>query len=384
MSSTVASNELMQESATFNDDAPRNCDTTPTIPINLISHLILPFLQDRRTWNAICSANKELHQAGLRMTPPWPATKLKLGRRVGVLKFSPCGSFLASGTFSPPYLVHFCDRRGRKMYLTGHTSGVQLLAFSNDGNYLASLGCSHDNGTSIRIWKTDSTTRWPQSERNLPGHQGVITCLDFSPSDSTLLVSGHQGAIKLWNVEQEVCIYSFDHSCGSIQSLYFPVQDEGHKCIFVTARGSLIRTWWNDPSGSIESDIVNMPGLGQVWTSAFFHCGSLLAAVSLDGSTVTLYDMRVMTVVRRLSIHGNTLVLGPSNGLDFSPSGKTLVFGFNNNEIQIREVPDLNLLRRLLQPDASAPTSNGVVAFEPSGQFVASAGGDENIRLWTL
>jgi WD40 repeat protein len=124
--------------------------------------------------------------------------------------------------------------------------------------------------------------------------------LDFSPGDSNILASGDAGAaIKLWNVEQEVCIYSFDNRCGYIQSLCFPVQDEGQKCIFVTEYGSLIRTWWNDFS-DIESDIVGMPGLGGVGTSAFSHCGSLLAATSPDGFTVTIYNMITLTVVRRL------------------------------------------------------------------------------------
>jgi hypothetical protein len=87
------SNERTAEAAARNTNEPRDeCDASPVIPINLIALLILPFLQDRRTWNAVCSANKELHEASMIMTPPsWPATKLILGQRVGALKFSPCG-----------------------------------------------------------------------------------------------------------------------------------------------------------------------------------------------------------------------------------------------------------------------------------------------------
>jgi WD40 repeat protein len=75
--------------------------------------------------------------------------------------------------------------------------------------------------------------------------------------------------------------------------------------------------------------------------------------------------------------------------LAFSPGDKTLVFRFTPDEIQIREVPDLNIKRRFIKrrlwrPDASAHTYNGMVAFDPSGQFLASAAPDENVRLWTL
>jgi WD40 repeat protein len=272
--STVASNQSTEEAASHNDDERQESGTTPAIPINVISHWVLPFVQDRLTWNAICSANKELHGAGMRMTPPWPETTLKLGQRVKALKFSPCGSFLASGSILSPYLVHICDRRGSLTRLIGHTSAIRHLSFSKDGKYLASAG----NDKSIRIWPTNSTRVPQQSVKKLSGHLCSITYLDFSPDDSNLLASGGASESKLWNVEQEVCIYSFNHRCECIRSLCFlPAREKRHTCTFVTSTGSLIRTSWDDLSG-ITSDIVIMPGLGKVHTSTFSHCGSLFAA----------------------------------------------------------------------------------------------------------
>jgi hypothetical protein len=67
--SIVASNENTEEAASGNDNARQEHDPTPTIPINVISHWVLPFVQNRQTWNADCSANKELHGASMRMTP---------------------------------------------------------------------------------------------------------------------------------------------------------------------------------------------------------------------------------------------------------------------------------------------------------------------------
>ena len=81
---------------------------------------------------------------------------------------------------------------------------------------------------------------------------------------------------------------TFYHICGSIQCLSFPARDEGHIYIFATSTGSRIRTCWDDDLSGITSDIVAMPGLGQVQISAFSHCGSLLAAGSSGGYTVTV------------------------------------------------------------------------------------------------
>jgi hypothetical protein len=44
----------------------------------------------------------------------------------------------------------------------------------------------------------------------------------------------------------------------------------------------------------------------------------------------------------------------------------------------------LSIRRRMLQLGASAHTSTGAVAFDPSGQFLASVGGAQKVRLWTL
>ena len=157
----------------LDDGARQEFDRAPVIPTNVIFDLILPFLYDRRTWNSICSVNKELHDDGMERTPPWPETKVYLGRSQdhgtrSSLKFSPCGSFLANGAS----LLSICDRRrGRITCLIGHTSSIRHLSFSKDGKYLASSGA--DN--SIRIWPTNPTTGLPQqSDKTLLGTKALL------------------------------------------------------------------------------------------------------------------------------------------------------------------------------------------------------------------
>jgi WD40 repeat protein len=96
---------------------------------------------------------------------------------------------------SPPYLVHICDRHGTQIFLRGHTSSVFFLSFSNDGNYLASAGCS-DYDKSIRIWPTKPTTRLPQqSDKTLPrGTKTLSLAWIFHPATQ---VSRHLGTLVL-------------------------------------------------------------------------------------------------------------------------------------------------------------------------------------------
>ena len=126
-----------------------------------------------------------------------------------------------------------------------------------------------------------------------------------------------------------------------------------------------------------------MPGLGQVHTSSFSHCGSLLAAASDIGRVrLTLYDMKTMSVVQRVNTDDG--LLGIYHGLVFSPNGKTLVFG--SYEFLVFQVHDLNIRRRLVgQQDANIPDVSTDIAFDPSSQFVATIGLDYNVvRLLSL
>jgi hypothetical protein len=75
--------------------------------------------------------------------------------------------------------------------------------------------------------------------------------------------------------------------------------------MFAKSDGTLVRTCWNDLSGAIASDIVDMPRLDlEVQQSAFSHCGSLFAAMTHEefqfGALVhvSLHNMETMSAVR--------------------------------------------------------------------------------------
>jgi WD40 repeat protein len=388
-----------KEHKALNGDAPEECDRTPAIPTNIIFDLILPifdlilpFVQDRRTWNSVCSATKELYAAGMGMTPPWPETKFNLGQKTGSLKFSPCGSFLACGSRTAPYRVYICDRRGRITRLTGHTSCVSHLSFSKDGKFLVSAG---NQDRSIRIWSTNFTGLPEQSRKSLQGQRRAIECFAFAPDDSNVFVAAGFNEIKVWNVETEVCTHNLYHRGGSIRSMFFPAGGIDRTCNFVTSEGSLIRTCWNELSGTTASDIVNMLGMGQILKSTFSPCGSLLAVLShdqyLSGRVqvdVTLFDMKAMSVVQSLTLDDReyTPRVFISDALAFSPNGKTIVCHFGRSEILVLQVHDLNIRHDMNIRRRHDPCGNiSVVAFDPSSQCVASGATSDNyVRLWTF
>ena len=85
------------------------------------------------------------------------------------------------------------DPHGHRLIATlkGHTAAVKTVAFSPDGQYLASAG----NDRTIQIWETQTWTL----KFILPGHGWPITQLTFS-HPQTLWSSSWDFSLKCWDL----------------------------------------------------------------------------------------------------------------------------------------------------------------------------------------
>ena len=117
--------------------------------------------------------------------------------------------------------VHLWDARTgeHRANFVGHTDPVVALAFSPDGNTLAS-----GSFREIRLWNL--TLGQVPRATVLHGHRDMVTTLAFSPDSKTLASTSFYGTILLWDVQTGQLRHGFRAHTDSIQALAFSPDNE--------------------------------------------------------------------------------------------------------------------------------------------------------------
>lgn len=122
------------------------------------------------------------------------ATCVGHGSAIASVRFSPCGSRLASAGWDATLRI-WDPATGRPAAppLRGHGGCVRAVGWSCGGATLASAG---DDGA-VRLW--DAASGQPLGPA-LPGHTGEVWLLAFGPDGNTLATADRDGAVVLWDL----------------------------------------------------------------------------------------------------------------------------------------------------------------------------------------
>jgi WD40 repeat protein len=292
---------------------------------------------------------------------------------VASVAFSVDGAILASGSWDNKIKI-WNVTNGLEMHtLTGHTDWVESVSFSPDGKMLASG--SYDN--TIKLWNVSDWTEF----RTLSGHSFAVESITFSPW-STILASGSlDGTIKLWNVTTGIELGTLIHNQDSEEAGVFSVVFSPDGKILASAGWGLsmgspistIKLWNVTTREEIEILLGGMDGFN---TLVFSPSGTILGGCC--GNSIKLWNVTTRNEI-------TTLIAGPVEyysvfSVDFSPNGKLLASGDDDNYIMLWNVSDWTELQVL--PGHTYPISS--VAFSPDGTILASGSLDETIKLWNV
>ncbi|KAK5661879.1 hypothetical protein OQA88_9987 [Cercophora sp. LCS_1] len=133
--------------------------------------------------------------------------------------FSPDGQRLASG--SNDQTVKIWDPASGQCLQTleGHRDSVQSVAFSPDGQRLA----SGSNDQTVKIWDPASG----QCLQTLEGHYNLVQSVAFSPDGQRLASGSNDQTVKIWDPASGQCLQTLKGHCYSVQSVTLSPDNPG-------------------------------------------------------------------------------------------------------------------------------------------------------------
>lgn len=251
---------------------------------------------------------------------------------------------------------------------------VNSVAITPDGQLLASGG----DDKIIRLWNSDTG----QVLRTFPGHSQAVNCVTFSFQGNLLASASDDKTIKLWNYETEEEIFTLAGHSHAVKSVAFSPDSQ------ILASGSWDKTikLWDASTGA---ELCSLSGHKlQVSAIAFSPDGRLLASASFD-RTVRLYllpssqpsELRSLPNLQATALH--TTLSGHCGHVfcvAFSPDGKTIATGSNDNTIKLWDTNSGQATRTLLGHSWSVVA----VAFSPDGETLLSGSWDKTVKIWKV
>jgi WD40 repeat protein len=245
------------------------------------------------------------------------------------LAASPDGRRIAGGDMDGHILVWEVASGRLLTTWDAHAFTVWSLAFSPDGTLLASGGF---DGT-VRLWDTGSWTtvglfiepRLVDAERKDRAHMGWVRCVTFSPDSRTVVTSGCDGFIRIWDADT------------------------------LRPRRDPIRAGIN------------------VYSVRFSPDGRFVGAVNNPGE-IHLYRTDTWELAAQLRVGRASSVYV----LAFSPDGQRIIAGGFSNRV---EVWDLGRQAMISELAGHTDSIWGLVVL-PDGQRVVTTSRDGTVRLW--
>jgi len=318
--------------------------------------------------------------------------------------FSPHGDLVAIGSESGEVLLVPPSAQGRVRRLHEHTSAVNGVAFSPDGQWLASVG---EDGCLI-LWQLRAND---SAYLILREHLDAVRSVAFSPDGNQLVTTSDDKDVKIWDVRRllqrpERHPRAVPMWCSALsRDGKLVIGDNGDRlvvwgvgsglpmrAIHGAHRGDVLccaispdGTWalsggrdrrlrmWSLPDGKL---IRTLEGhRDAIWRCAISPDGRWLASASADQS-VRVWSAESGALRFQLIGHSDQV-----NCCAISPDGRYIASASQDGTARLWSAADGSELARL---DGHRDQPVIVCTFSPDGRYLATGAYDRKINLWEV
>ncbi len=240
----------------------------------------------------------------------------------------------------------------------GHTKKINCVAFSNDGELLATAS---DDKT-IRIWSLATGKRIA----TLRGHEDAVLCVEFSQNGKELLSGSKDTQIKLWNIEEEKEIKTYKSHKYQVNTIKFSPKND----YFVSgdSKGE-IHIWRIEKAKSINV----LTNHSKAINALVFSADEKYFASASDDNTVKLWTTTSFKLSKTYAAHSLAVL-----SICFSNDSKFLYSASADKTIKTWKISSSKPVNSI---EAHEYAINSL-QISNDGSFLFSASDDGSIKTW--
>ena len=271
--------------------------------------------------------------------------------RVQSIAFSPDGNYIASTSFGAfnDNTAHLWNvQTGKHIPIRStYSNGVNLVVFSLDGPTFAAVGS--DNAAYLWDSKTGN------HKITLIGHTKQVSCIVYAPDNKIIATGSYDGTIRLWDATTGTHQTTLASAAGGVRALaYSPNGDT-----IVCGGGNGNVQLWDTQTLKLKSTLTGHTA--RVKSVAYAPDGNTIATGSSDG-TVRLWD--AATGKSKAILTGYMRI----NAAAYSPDSKTIVTGNQEGKVHFWDVATA-ALKNTFTGDKEGIIFN--IAYSPDGKTIA-------------
>ncbi|XP_017565501.1 PWP2 small subunit processome component [Pygocentrus nattereri] len=238
---------------------------------------------------------------------------------------------------------------------------ISTISVNPTGDWIG-FGCSGRGQLLVWEWQSESYVFKQQ------GHFNNMASLAYSPDGQYLATGGDDGKVKVWNTNSGLCFVTFTEHTSSVTNVTFTTSG------FVVVSASLdgtVRAY--DLHRYRNFRTLTSPRLAQFSSLAVDVSGELVCAGAQDSFEIFLWSMQTGRLLEVLSGHE-----GPVSCLCFSPVQSVLASVSWDKTVRLWDMQDSWQTREVLR----LTSDGLVVTYRPDGQELAVATLDGEITFW--